>query len=193
MMALGCSVHTGWAVLVAVSGPVKAPSIVARHRVELAENDEARFVYHRAAEMARTDAATLVDRRSREALAKASSALDAIVADLGKKAPLRAIGIIESNRPVPSSLEAILASHASIHTAEGALYRNALGEASHERKLAVVGVSSKSLQAKASAAIGIDADALPDWLAELGRAAGRPWGRDHKDALLVACVALAAR
>src|SRR6185295_5981428 len=47
MIALGCSVHTGWAVVVAISGPAKAPSIVARHRVELAENQEARFAYHR--------------------------------------------------------------------------------------------------------------------------------------------------
>jgi len=193
MTALGCSVHTGWAALVVVSGPVKAPSIVARRRVELAEDDEARFVYHRAAEMALADAVTLVDRRAREALAKATLALDAIVADLGQRLPLTAVGIVESTSALPSSLEAILRSHASIHTAEGVLYRRALGDAARAKKLAVVGVSSKLLQAKAAAAIGVGADALPDWLAERGRAAGRPWGRDQKDALLVACVALAAR
>jgi hypothetical protein len=191
MIALGCSVHTGWAVVVAVSGPAKAPSIVARHRVELAENQEARFVYHRARELPLAEAETLVDRRSREALVKASAAFDAIAADLGTS--LASVGIIASNSALPSSLRAILESHASIHTAEGVLFRRAIEEAARRRKLAVLGVPSKQLHARAAAAIGVDADDLPEWLAERGRAAGRPWGRDQKDALLVACVALAAR
>ena len=193
MTTVGCSVHTGWAVLVVVAGPAKAPSIVARRRVELAEDEQARFVYHRAEEMALAEAAKLVDRRSREALAKATTAFEAVANDVGKEAPLAALGIIESNRVLPSSLEAILRSHASIHTAEGALYRGALEEAARKKKLAVVRVSSKQLPTRAAAAIGVKAEALPAWLAELGRAAGRPWGRDEKDALLVACVALAAR
>jgi hypothetical protein len=39
----------------------------------------------------------------------------------------------------------------------------------------------------------VKAAALPQWLTERGRAVGRPWGRDEKEALLVACIALAAR
>jgi hypothetical protein len=193
MTVLGCSVHTGWAVLVVVAGPAKSPTVVARRRVELAENEEARFVYHRAEEMALADAAKLVDRRSAEALAKAIDAFESLAVDAGKASALAAVGIIETSSVLPSSLEAILRSHASIHTAEGVLYRRALAEAARKKQLAVVGVPSKQLHARAAAAIGVKAEALPAWLAELGRAVGRPWGRDEKDAVLVACVARAAR
>jgi hypothetical protein len=190
--AVGCSVHTGWAVLVVIAGPPAEPSIVARHRIELAD-EKGRFVYHRAGEMALADAANFIDRATNEALSKAAAAFDALAAGAGKPSPLAAVGIIESNTVLPSSLEAILRSHASIHTAEGALYRRALHAAARRHELAAIGVPSKELHARAAAAIGVKAEALPAWLAELGRAAGRPWGRDEKDAVLVACVARAAR
>ena len=117
-------------------GPGEGPRrSSARRRVELAEDEQARFVYHRAEEMALAEAAKLVDRRLREALAKATTAFEAVANDAGKESPLAAVGIIEEIVS-PSSLEAILRLHASIHTAEGALYRGALEEAARKKKLA---------------------------------------------------------
>jgi hypothetical protein len=123
----------------------------------------------------------------------ADDAFDALGRDLETNARLEAAGIVEANSVLPSSLEAILRSHASIHTAEGVLFRKAIDTAARGKKLTVVGVPSKQLHARAAAQIGVKAEALPDWLTELGRAVGRPWGRDEKEALLVACVALSAR
>ncbi len=52
--ALGFSVHTGWAALVALSGPADAPQVVDRRRIELIDGpdaDAARFLYHLASEL----------------------------------------------------------------------------------------------------------------------------------------------
>jgi hypothetical protein len=191
--AVGCSVHTGWAVLVAILGPASDPSVAIRRRVALVPYGEDGAAYHAAEEMALADAEVLVNRASAQAVTKAADAFDALATDLGTDAPLEAVGIVESNSSLPSSLEVILRSHALIHSAEGALFRRALETAASGRKLTVLGVPSKQLHARTALRLGLRADALSSWLAERGRAVGRPWGRDEKEALLVACLALSAR
>jgi hypothetical protein len=180
-------------VLVAIAGPRSDPTVLVRRRVALVPYGEEGAVYHAAEEMQLADAARLVERASADACARAEQALDALAADIGADARLGAAGIVESNSALPSSLETILRSHALIHTAEGVLYRRAIDAAARRRELAVVGVPSKQLAARAALQVGVRADALAAWVIERGRAVGRPWGRDEKDALLVACIALGSR
>ncbi len=192
-MAAGFSVHTGWAVLVAIVGRASDPTVVLRRRVALVPYGDEGAVYHAAREMALPDAAAAIERASKEAIAKALQVIDALAGDMAEETRLEAVGIVEANSVLPSSLEAILRSHALIHTAEGALFRRAIETAARDRKLAVIGVRSKELHARAAATLGMQEQVLPSWLAERGRDVGRPWGRDEKEALLVACVAFGAR
>src|SRR5690242_9816854 len=86
--AVGFSVHTGWAVGVAIVGRAESPSIVVRRRVELCARREDKGVYHRAEEAPLVEATRLVERASSDARARADGALD----DLAQSVALVAIG-----------------------------------------------------------------------------------------------------
>jgi hypothetical protein len=86
-------------------------------------------------------------------------------------------------------LERILDSHAPIHAAEGELFRNALATACEANGLRVVTVPAKALYGRAAAALGLDGSALERRLAEIGKAAGRPWSQDQKESTLAAWIA----
>jgi hypothetical protein len=195
--AVGFSTHTGWAALVAVSGAEDAPVIVSRARVEMIaghEREPPRFVYHAAAKLALGAAERFV--RDAEALSaeRATAALKAAIAALAEGGhDVVTTGIIVGNRPVTGTVESILASHASIHAAEGQLFRGAIKHASEALKIPVVEVRARELEPEAAALLGITVAQLPDWLEKIGRAAGRPWAKDQKDALLVALVASGAQ
>jgi hypothetical protein len=47
-VAFGMRAHTGWAMLVAVAGPLRTPRILYRSRLELCDGAFPRFVYHQA-------------------------------------------------------------------------------------------------------------------------------------------------
>jgi hypothetical protein len=53
LAALGCKLHTGWAMLVAVAGDPGGIEVLLRRRIDLLPPDNSipRFVYHQAAEM----------------------------------------------------------------------------------------------------------------------------------------------
>jgi hypothetical protein len=99
--------------------------------------------------------------------------------------------VIANNAKLPEALDSILASHMLIHSAEGDFYRRAILDASKTLNLKLVVVKAKDLAAAASAALSPKAGPLPDHLAMVGRAVGRPWARDEKDAYCAACIALA--
>src|SRR3974390_2780222 len=85
-VTIGFRLHTGWAALVAVAGAPDNLMVKLRKRIELLPPDGSipRFVYHKAAEMADTDAAELVQHAAAEAGRTARSALGAVVEELGQ-------------------------------------------------------------------------------------------------------------
>ena len=97
--------------------------------------------------------------------------------------------VMGSGRPLPE-LERILPVHALLHAAEGVLFREVIVAAANERGVPVVGIPEKEVRTQASAQLGLPADRLDDWLADLGKAAGKPWTQDQKLAALVAWLAL---
>jgi len=194
--ALGFSVHTGWAAVVAVAGePRDPPSLVDRRRIELiagADPAGPRFVFHVARELPIEEARRFVRESERRALAAARLELGATLAALASQG-LRpvACGLARRNRATPLTLEAILASHSLVHAAEGALYRDALRGAAEEAGVAVAEIPPTELAARASTALGVPGREVARVLARTGKAAGSPWAKDQKEAYLAACVALA--
>ncbi len=178
--ALGFCAHTGWAMAVTVGGHGR-PRVLARLRLELAAGDA--HVYHSAAELALSDAEKLLAAAAAAARARADRAVRALRDAHGATSA----GIVVGNAPFDAPLEKILAAHPLIHAAEGVLYRQALIEASRAAGLAVAEVPAKQLAAQAAGRLR--ASDLPTLLVEVGREAGRPWGKDEKDAYLAACVA----
>src|SRR5688572_15440335 len=119
---LGFSVHTGWAAMTSVAGSATSPVILDRRRAAMTGDDphQPRFVYHYAAERLTLSAAERFVRAAIEqSRASAVAALEAAVAELGKKNyDVVASGIIVGNRPLEVTLADILKSHSLIHTAE---------------------------------------------------------------------------
>ncbi|HEY7819317.1 MAG TPA: hypothetical protein VIG29_13925 [Vicinamibacteria bacterium] len=185
---IGFSVHTGWAASVLVGGPSRAPRVLDRRRIRLADSDDTleAEVYHRAAELSPAKASALVKSAQKAALAHALAALRT----LARSHPVAAAGVLMSAVTVPEDLVAILRSHPLIHTAEGALYREALADASRNCGLEIVRIPRRELASRFASALGKDQEDARRWLAAAGKDFGPPWGRDQKDAAMAALVAL---
>jgi hypothetical protein len=197
--ALGFSVHTGWAILVAVSldPTMTSVAVLDRRRVVMipsTNRETPRFVYHAARELPPGAAESLVRRAAAMSVAEAKVALQAAVEDLAlKEHEVIASSIIIGNQPPAGSLEAILKSHALIHASEGALFREAIRRASEALEISVTEIRAKELQSRAATTLGVSAAKVVQHLIRIGHAAGRPWAKDHRDACLAAWIALAGR
>ena len=192
--ALGFSVHTGWAALVAVAGPVDDPVVLERRRVEMipgSDPEKPPYVYHAARNLALPAAERLVREWTEVAQTRARAAVAAAVADLQSHEPVAAAILVSGQREV-ASLEAILQSHALVHAAEGEMYRNAIRAAVAAAGLAVVEVRAKEVHRKAAGAFGMTEAGVTQHLGRIGKAAGRPWDKDNKEACLAALIAIGA-
>jgi hypothetical protein len=191
---LGFSVHTGWAALIAVAGTPASPVILERRRVDMiagSEPDSPRFVYHAAQNLASLGAAERCVREAVElSCAKAMAAIEHVVRELGERNyDVAGSGIVVGSRPLTADLATILESHALIHAAEGALFRAAIKSASERLKIPVMEIHARELPSRAARVLKIPVTALPERLAQVGRAAGRPWSKDQKDSFLAALLA----
>ena len=157
-------------------------AVVDRRRIEMMGDDPAhpRFVYHNAQKLPLDQAKRSVKEAIAESLANAKAALKVAIKELDQ--PIAAVGIVVGNKPVLESLEKILTSHSLIHSAEGELFRNAVRDACKALRLPVTEIPARELADEAAKAA--------DYLEKLGRAAGRPWSKDQKDATLAATIAL---
>jgi hypothetical protein len=193
--ALGLCVHSGWAVLVAVSGPLAAPAVLARRRIELTDRASpgGNQPFHAARGLPLDAAGQLAGRALDGATRMARGALAAAAGELRRQGAGRiACGILQSSaRPLPS-FAAVLASHALVHTAEGELFRDALATAAAGQGLPVLRVKERELLDRCRARLGVAAGDLERHLAGLGRTLGPPWRQDEKLATLAAWLALAS-
>ena len=196
--ALGFRVHTGWAALVAVEGPVSlvSPTILDRRRVEMMKGGDPEapaFVYHAAAKLPLKSAEQLVQGSAELARSRARDALATSIGELrGRGYEVVASGVIAANQPLASSsLQSILAAHPLIHAAEGELFRQAVIGASEVLKVRVTSVPARELYTRASKLVGDSVELIRRRLAEAGQRLGKPWAQDQKEAFLVALLALA--
>lgn len=192
--ALGLRTHSGWAALVGVAGDGEAIEVVDRRRIEMTDPRVplSKQPYHEAEDLPFDQAARLLDGYSRTARRLAKGALATVVAELRGKG-YRVVGtglLLASGRPLPK-LEAILASHALIHTADGEHFRVALMQASQDCALAVTGIRERELLECAQGVLSRPGPQLESTVARLGRGVGPPWTQDQKRAALAAWVVLA--
>ncbi|HEV3077040.1 MAG TPA: hypothetical protein VHB47_21635 [Thermoanaerobaculia bacterium] len=192
--ALGLRVHSGWAALVALSGPLATPAVLARRRIELVDRDSpgGSQPFHAARGLPLGAAQDLIGRALDGATRMARGALAAAAGELRRQGAGRiACGILQSSaRPLPS-LAAVLASHALVHTAEGELFRDALAKAAAAQGALVLPIKERELLDRYTARLGVAPGDLERHLAELGRMLGPPWRQDEKLATLAAWLALA--
>jgi hypothetical protein len=191
---LGLTPHSGWAALVAVSGEPSAPRVLLRERVEMADAKLAgsKQPYHFVEELPVKEAARRLARLGESARAMATASLSGVVERLRREgtAP-SALGILDSAGRKGGSLEAILASHALIHTADGDHFRDALAAAAAECGLEVARVRERDLLDMAASVLRRPAAQLQDVVQALGKPWGPPWTADQKQATLLAWLLLA--
>ena len=188
---LGFQARTGWAALVAVAGPAEAPSVALRRRVELVDDTIPAHVYH-AAQEAR-DPRPLLKEAAQCARTAGRRAVREAVRELERAGhQVVGMGLGVGSGTVPDDLEAILASHARVHAAEGEFYRRVLIEAGEHNGLRVIRLPRKEIDRAAARELGVGSAGLQKQLAAMGREAGAPWRKEQKEAALAAWVALRA-
>ena len=165
-LALGASVHTGWASVVVAGGDWTKPVLVAREHVELVGEDE-RFVFHKAAELPPGEARAWVARVRGLTMARAT----AVMKRLATTHALKAAAVV-AKKGAMLPLEDVLAAHPRIHTAEGRFYRDVLAEAAEGAGMRVKVVAPDELDAKDARLVAV------------GRIVGKPWSVDWKLALM---------
>lgn len=190
--AFGFRAHSGWAAMVALAGPVTAPSVIRRCRIELADRDIQGSMqpYHTAASMPLNDAEAYLQKCSDAAAAMARTAVRDALAELNDYQVKGACVLLASGRPLPP-LAGILASHALIHTAEGEFYRAALRKACECCGVPEIGIKERDLALKATQALRRSAEDLRSIVAGFGKVAGAPWRQDEKLSALAAWLVLA--
>ncbi|HYA62496.1 MAG TPA: hypothetical protein VED66_04790 [Candidatus Sulfotelmatobacter sp.] len=191
---LGVRMHSGWGVLVAVSGATDAVELQDRRRIDITDPSipGAKQPYHYAASLGLTESETYL---AKCVAASESLALEA-VAEVVRELEGRHIGIagsavlLASGRPL-SSLSKTLASHALIHTAEGEFFRNAIREACQRLEIRFTAIRERELEELAKTAFGHAASRVQRRISSLGSSIGPPWTKDHKMAALAAAIILA--
>lgn len=186
-VGLGFRVHSGWAEVVAVKGPRSSLSVVDHRRLELADPAIKGSLqpFHAAAELILGAAEQLIKERADSTNALALQSLRQLIDDLcqrGYQATSSCI-LMASGRPL-GSLESILVSHATIHSAEGEFFREAIRRASEACGLPVTGIREREIMTLGVAELGLPLEKIQYRMLELGRSIGPPWRQDEKLATL---------
>jgi hypothetical protein len=192
---LGVAPHSGWAVVVAVAGTATTPQVVLRERIELADAalPGAKQPYHSLQSLPLAAARVRLTEFEASAQALAVAALRSLI-ERARAAGVEpdAAALLDASGRRGTTLEAILASHALIHLADGDHFRAALAAACESCGLAVTRLARRALEERATVVLHRSPDALARALAALGLGLGAPWGVDQKSAALVAWLLLAA-
>jgi len=177
-----------------LGGTAAAPQVLARERLELAapELQGSRQPYHALEGLPLAAARRRLAQFEKSACDLALAHLRALLARAAASGHgVRAAALLDSAGRSGASLEAILASHALIHTADGHHFRAALASACETLGVKTSRIGARQLTGYAATALGERADRLTAAVAALGRGLGPPWGADQKSAALLAWVELA--
>lgn len=188
-VALGFKVRTGRAALVVLGGACDAPEILVKTRVDVAVTFEEGAVYHAAESQPLVAVRALVQKSERAFVERATRALEALLEPLGARVVGAAMAAPEEKVLPP--LEQIMKAHPLWHAAEGELYRRVFAEASAAVGARAVRVPAEELASSVAGAVKISEAKLQARLSAMGKAAGRPWAAEQKEATLAAWLALA--
>lgn len=171
------------------------PEVCVRREIILADASIAgsKQPFHAAEPLPLPKARMFLQRCTQRTNELAMAELGTLVSDVQKKGgKVIACGLLASSGRVPDSIEAILSSHAAIHSAEGELYRQAIVQACEHCRLPLLKIREKEALVFAQSALRLSADQITRQLMAMGRALGPPWTQDQKLAALAAWVSLAA-
>lgn len=186
--------HSGWGVLVAVSGGASSLEAIDRRRIITTDSTipGAKQPYHHAKNLELPEAEMYLANCAAVSERLAFAAIDHVVRELGGR-EYRIVGaavLLASGRPLPSLVK-ILASHPLIHTAEGEFFRTTVSHAFERLKIPVTAIRERELEEQAKSAFGKAASQVQRRIASLGTSVGPPWTKDHKTAALAASIILA--
>jgi hypothetical protein len=192
--ALGVRMHSGWGVLVAISGDAESIEIIDRRRIVATDPSlpGAKQPYHYAASLGLQKSESYLADYAAVSERIALTAVADVVRELeGRK--YRIVGtaiLLASGRPLPP-LSNILASHPLIHTAEGEFFRDAVRKACERLEISVTAIRERDLDEQAKTVFGNAANRMQGRISSLGSSIGPPWTKDHKTAALAASIILA--
>jgi hypothetical protein len=192
--ALGVRMHSGWGVLVAISGDADSVEVLDRRRIVTADPtiSGAKQPYHFAAGLGLREAESYLANCAAVSERLAFEAIKEVVEDLkARRCPIAGSAVLlASGRPLPD-LPSILASHALIHTAEGEFFRDAVKKACERLEAPVTAIKERDLDGRARTTFGNEASRMQRRVSGLGSSIGPPWTKDHKTAALAAAIILA--
>ena len=191
--AIGVSVHSGWGAVVALAGNRGTEEVLLRRRVVIIDSKIAGSAqpYHYVAKKDITAAENHLARCASIAEQLAFKSLTQLSSELRNIGftPNAAVILLSSARPLPD-LNAIVASHPLIHTAEGEFFRQAFRSAFEKLRIPVTGIRTRDLADSAVQAFGKAAPAIQKRIHGMGRSLGAPWTKDEKTAALAAAIVL---
>lgn len=188
--AIGFRDHTGWAIAVVLAGESGDPRFVHRERMELVDSSLPRQVYHAVAE----DGAprSMIVHVGEAARTRTSAELERLFAGLRAQGiEITDMAVAAGTHQLPPTLDLILRSHATLHAAEGELYRDCLAEAGASLGVRITRFAHSDLLSTAAGTIGRTAAEVDSRTSAMGRPLGPPWQKDHREAAIAAWLALA--
>jgi hypothetical protein len=190
--ALGVRMHSGWGVLVAVSGDANSVELLDRRRIVTTDPRMPGANQPYAASLGLSELERYLANCAVVSERSALAAVGEVVRELDGR-HYRIVGsavLLASGRPLPS-LSKILASHALIHSAEGEFFRNAVRKACERLKISVTAIRERELDERAKTTFGNAVSRVQRRISSLGRSIGPPWTKDHKIAAFAASMILA--
>ncbi|HXM64353.1 MAG TPA: hypothetical protein VN950_26060 [Terriglobales bacterium] len=197
--ALGFRMHSGWGVLVAVSGDANSVEVINRRRIVITDPTipGANQPYHHAASLGLSERSLRESEKYLAGCAAVSerlafAAIEEVVRELERRdySMIGSAVLLAAGRPLPP-LAKILGSHPLLHTAEGQFFRNAAIQACQRLNLPVTEIRERELEEQAVEAFGRAASRVQRRIATVGSSIGPPWTKDHKTAALAASMILA--
>jgi hypothetical protein len=192
--SLGVRMHSGWGVLVAISGEADSIEMIDRRRIVITDPSipGAKQPYHHAASLGLQKAESYLANCTAVSERLALAAVGDVVRELEVR-QYRIVGaaiLLASGRPLPP-LSNILASHPLIHTAEGEFFRDGVRKACEQLEISVTTIRERDLDEQAKTVFGSAANRVRTRISSLGSSIGPPWTKDHKSGALAASIVLA--
>jgi hypothetical protein len=192
--ALGIRMHSGWGVLVAVSGDAQSAEVINRRRIVTIDGtiSGAKQPYHYAASLKLAESEKYLVNCAALSEGLALTAIRELIEELnGRHYGIVGCGLLLASGRVLPSLQKILASHPLLHTAEGEFFRDAVRKACEHLKIPVTAIRERDLEERAKTVFGYAASRVERRISVLGRSIGPPWTKDHKTVALAAAMVLA--
>lgn len=187
--AVGCRVKSGWGVAVLLGGPVDAPQVLDRRRLELSDPAVPESVqpYHAGFGTEQTDTAAVARLVRLVTRCAQRSVSDAVRGWRAAGHRPRRIGIVVTSTVDPAS---IANQHIRAHASEGRLFRTVVEQAARRHRLQPSIVLEQGLLAEAVRHLRRTPARIRQAVAELGRGIGGSWRAEDKSAALAAWLLL---